>query len=180
MPADRMKATNRIDAATRSGGLQPTLNSAAFGTHAEDEEMTGAAHWRLPRSEAPQTNTDASRLSQTSTASRRFVLLLTWIYCLSWAADFRGEEGGSVFQMLTFAVTAGTGFLMAIAGWSVLFRRPLGWMILLWTIFLASTVVVALVQNVAMGNYARTIIPWLLVLTSMIVCQVAAGFGITL
>ena len=112
--------------------------------------------------------------------SRRLVLLLTWIYCLSWSLDFRGESGGSAFQMLTFAVTAGTGFLMAFLGWKVLFQRPLGWLILLWSVFLASTAVVAQVQHVEMGNYLRTIIPWLLVLTSMAVCQVASGFGLTL
>lgn len=112
--------------------------------------------------------------------SRRIVLLLTWIYCLSWALDFRGEQGGTALQMLTFAVTAGTGMLLAVLGWKVLFLRPLGWLILLWSLFLASTAVVAQVQQVVMGNYIRTIIPWFLVLTSMIVCQVASGFGLSL
>jgi hypothetical protein len=116
-----------------------------------------------------------------SSAGRRFVLVLTWIYCLSWAGDFRGtEQGGSAFQFLTFAVTAGTGALMAAIGGRVLFRRPLGWLILLWSLFLASTAVVAAVQRVVPGNYVRTIIPWVLVLTSMVVCQVAAGFRLSL
>src|SRR5687768_13735279 len=100
-----MNATSRIDAADRSEGLQPPQNRRAFGPGAK------------------QATPDASEPA----ANRRLVLLLTWIYCLSWAADFRGEAGGSIFQMLTFAITAGTGFLMAITGWSVLFRRPLGW-----------------------------------------------------
>jgi hypothetical protein len=116
-----------------------------------------------------------------ATATRRAVLVLTWLYCLSWSLDFRGtEQGGSAFQMLTFAVTAGTGLLMGALGWSVLFRRPLGWLILLWAVFLGSTVIVAFVQHVPMGQYVRTILPWFLVLTSMTVCQVAAGFGLTL
>lgn len=113
-------------------------------------------------------------------AWRRCVLLLTWIYCLSWAFDFRGEQGGTAFQMLTFAVTAATGMLTAFVGWKVLFKKPLGWLILLWSVFLVSTAVVAVVQHVAMGNYVRTIIPWFLVLTSMAVCQVASGFGLSL
>jgi hypothetical protein len=116
-----------------------------------------------------------------ATCSRRLVLLLTWIYCLSWAADFRGsEQGGSVFQFLTFTITAGSGMIMAVLGWRVLFRRPLGWLVLLWSVFLASTAAVAVVQHVVPGNYLRTILPWVLVLTSMVVCQVAAGFGLTL
>jgi len=164
MPADRMNATGQMNAAGRSGGLQPPLSSRLLNRTADDLTTADAAQRRL----------------QTSATSRRLVLLLTWIYCLSWAADFRGEQGGSAFQMLTFSITAGTGFLMAVVGWSVLFRRPLGWLILLWALFLGSTAVVAQVQHVAMGNYIRTIIPWLLVLTSMIVCQVAAGFGISL
>ena len=125
-------------------------------------------------------NTAGHNRNRVPDTSRRLILVLTWIYCLSWAADFRGEQGGSVFQMVSFAVTAGTGFVMAIIGWRVLFRRPAGWLILLWSVFLASTVVVAQVQHVMMGNYLRTIIPWLLVLTSMVVCQVASGFGISL
>jgi len=123
---------------------------------------------------------NATGHSAAQVTSRRFVLLLTWIYCLSWALDFRGEQGGTALQMLTFAVTAGTGMLMAFIGWRVLFLRPLGWLILIWSLFLASTVVVAQVQHVVIGNYVRTIIPWFLVLTSMIVCQVASGFGISL
>ncbi|HWB04965.1 MAG TPA: hypothetical protein VG796_18190 [Verrucomicrobiales bacterium] len=119
--------------------------------------------------------------NQPASSHRRLVLWLTWIYCLSWAFDFRGsEQGGSAFQLLSFVVTAGTGVLMALVGWRVLFRRPLGWLILLWSVFLASSAVVAVAQHVAPGNYLRTIIPWALVLTSMIACQVAAGFGITL
>lgn len=113
-------------------------------------------------------------------SSRRLVLLLTWIYCLSWSLDYRGEQGGSAFQMLTFAVTAGTGMFTAFIGWRVLFKRPLGWLILLWGVFILSSAAVAQVQHVVMGNYIRTIIPWFLVLTSMAVCQVASGFGLTL
>ena len=112
-------------------------------------------------------------------ASRRFVLVLTWIYCLSWCLDFRGESGGSAFQLMTFAVTGGTGMLLAFIGWKVLFQRPLGWLILLWAVFLLTTVAVALVQGVPMAQYLRTIIPWTLVLTSMATCQVASGFGLT-
>ena len=112
--------------------------------------------------------------------SPRLMLVLTWIYCLSWSLDFRGEQGGTAFQMLTFAVTASTGVLVAFLGWRVLFKRPLGWLILLWAFFLVTSVAVALIQHVAMGNYVRTIIPWFLVLTSMTVCQVASGFGLTL
>lgn len=126
-------------------------------------------------------NATGHQTSSDHHTSRRIVLVLTWIYCLSWALDFRGEAGGgTALQMLTFAVTAGTGFLMALLGWRVLFQRPLGWLILLWSVFLASTAVVAQVQHVVMGNYIRTIIPWMLVLTSMVVCQVASGFGLSL
>ncbi len=115
----------------------------------------------------------------TRQSSRHFVLLLTWIYCLSWSLDFRGESGGSAFQLMTFAITGGTGLILAFIGWKVLFQRPLGWLILLWAVFLLTTVVVALVQGVPMAQYLRTIIPWTLVLTSMAVCQVASGFGLT-
>lgn len=170
-----MNATGHMPTAGHNCGLQPPLT-----TTAEDMAAFDAARRKWQRGEATPAATMINGLSQTSAATRRLVMLLTWVYCLSWAADFRGSEGGSAFQMLTFAVTAGTGFVMAIIGWSVLFRRPLGWLILLWSLFLASTVVVAQVQHVAPGNYFRTIIPWLLVLTSMLVCQVAAGFGISL
>ncbi|HEX2750633.1 MAG TPA: hypothetical protein VHM91_21690, partial [Verrucomicrobiales bacterium] len=103
------------------------------------------------------------------------------VYCLSWAADFRGsEQGGSAFQFLTFAVTAASGFTLVILGWKFLFRKPLGWLVLLWSVFLATTAVVAVVQHVIPGNYLRTILPWMLVLSSMVVCQVAAGFGLSL
>lgn len=119
--------------------------------------------------------------SPTCQSGGRLVRLLVWIYCLSWAGDFRGtEQGGSAFQFLSFAVTAGASIAMAVIGWRTLFIRPLGWMILLWTVFLGSTAVVAVVQHVTPGNYIRTVIPWFLVLTSMVVCQVASGSGLPL
>ena len=92
------------------------------------------------------------------------VRVLVWLYGLSWAGDFRGtEQGGNAFQFLTFAVTVGTAFLLILLGCRTLFRRPLGWIILLWGTFLVSTFLVAFFQGVPMGIYIRGISSWLLV-----------------
>ena len=108
-----------------------------------------------------------------------FVRVLVWVYGLSWIGDFRGtEQGGSAFQFLTFAVTVGTAFLLMFLGARSLFRKPLGWLILMWGIFLASTFVVAVINGISMNIFIRGISSWLLVFTSMCVCQVASGFGL--
>lgn len=166
MPVERMNATGRMKAAHCGEGLQPSPGAPAFNPMLEDLATPAATRRKVQTSAA---------------ASRRLVMILTWIYCLSWAGDFRGtEQGGSAFQFLSFALTAGTGALLAVLGWRVLFRRPVGWLVLLWSGFLLSTIAVALAHRVVPGNYFRTLIPWLLVLTSMMVCQVAAGFGLSL
>ncbi len=106
------------------------------------------------------------------------VRVLVWVYGLSWIGDFRGEQGGAAVQFLMFAVTVGSAFTLMILGVKTLFRRPLGWLVLMWWLFLLSTAAVALVRHVNMSIYVRMIGPWLLVGTSMAVCAVASGFGL--
>jgi hypothetical protein len=104
--------------------------------------------------------------------------LFIWIYCLSWAFDFRGEDdGGNIVQYLFFAVTLGAAGVVICLGWRRLFILPSGWLIIWWGAYLLSTFLVAKVNGVEMGWYLRNLIPPLLLMLSMCVTQIAAGEG---
>lgn len=103
-----------------------------------------------------------------------------WVYCLSWAFDYRGEEdGGNLVQYLFFAVTVGAAGVVILIGGRSLFVRPAGWLIVGWAVYLASTFLVARVNQVEMGWYLRNLIPPLLLMLSMCVTQIAAGQGLS-
>lgn len=102
-----------------------------------------------------------------------------WIYCLSWAFDYRAtEDGGSLFQYACFGLSLASAAGVALIGWKKLFVLPTGKFVLGWGLYLAASMVVMLVNGVEFGWYARNIIPPLLVLTSLMVVQVAAGMGL--
>ena len=105
--------------------------------------------------------------------------IFVWLYCLSWAFDFRGEDGGTLIQYVFFAFTLGTAGMVMLLGARSLWIRPAGWLIVGWSLYLASTLVVAQVNGVEMGWYLRNLIPPLLLLLSMCVTQIAAGQGLS-
>src|ERR1700760_2060771 len=47
--------------------------------------------------------------------SQTMFTLLYWIFCFSFAFDFRGEKGGSVVQYLFLALALGSGVLTILA-----------------------------------------------------------------
>ncbi len=108
------------------------------------------------------------------------LLICVWIYCLSWAFDFRGEEGsgGTPIQYAFFAVTLASAAGTILLGFRRLFALPLGWIIFGWGVYMLSTLVVAFVNRVEMGWYLRNGIPPLLLLTSLCVTQIAAASGL--
>lgn len=111
--------------------------------------------------------------------NRKLLLrIFVWLYCLSWAFDYRGEEdGGNAVQYLFFAITVGVASMVILRRGKSLFVRPAGWLILGWGVYLASTLLVAQVNGVQMGWYLRNLIQPLLLMLSMCVTQIAAGNG---
>lgn len=106
------------------------------------------------------------------------IRLLIWIYCLSWAFDYRAtEDGGSIFQYVCFGITFASAAGVVLLGWRKLFVLPTGKLLLGWELYLAGTVIVMLINDVEFGWYGRNILPPVLVLTSIAVVQVAAGCG---
>ena len=106
--------------------------------------------------------------------------IFVWLYCLSWAFDYRGEEdGGNLVQYAFFAITVGAAGVVMLLGGRSLFVRPAGWLIVGWGIYLASTFLVARVNDVEMGWYLRNLIQPLLLMLSMCVTQIAAGQGLS-
>lgn len=103
--------------------------------------------------------------------------ILYWIYCLAFAFDFRGDEGGSSAQFLFLALALGSGGLIVLLGRRTLLGMPGVLLILLWIGFLAFTPVVALGQGVPLGNHIRCALPLHLMGLSLLVVQVMAGFG---
>ena len=106
--------------------------------------------------------------------------ICVWVYCLSWAFDYRAAEGsgGSPLQYLFFAVTLASAAGAVLLGFRRLFALPMGWITLGWGLYVASTFVVAQLNHVELGWYFRNAIPPLLLLTSLCVTQVAAASGL--
>jgi hypothetical protein len=108
------------------------------------------------------------------------LLVCVWIYCLSWSFDYRAAEGsgGSPLQYVFFAVTLASAAVAVALGFRWLFALPMGWLTLGWMLYMASTLVVAVLNGVEAGWYFRNAIPPLLLLTSLCVTQVAAASGL--
>lgn len=111
---------------------------------------------------------------------RSLLTFFIWLYCLSWAFDYRGEAGGgNAAQYGFFAITLGSAVVVIMLGWRWLFLLPGGWLILLWGVYTASTLPVALVNHVPMVDYLKNLTTVILVLLSMCVTQIAAGSGLS-
>ncbi len=107
--------------------------------------------------------------------------LCVWLYCLSWAFDYRAAEGsgGSPLQYVFFALTLASAAGAVLLGFRRLFALPMGWITLGWAFYMGSSLAVALVNHVEFGWYFRNAIPPLLLLTSLCVTQVAAANGLS-
>ena len=103
-----------------------------------------------------------------------------WVYCLSWAFDYRaaGGGGGSAVQYLSLAFTLASATGTIILGLRQLLSLPMGWIALGWSFYLLSTPVVAAVNHVSLGWYFKNTIPPLLLFTSLCVTQIAASCGL--
>ena len=107
---------------------------------------------------------------------RSLLTFFVWVYCLSWAFDYRGEEGGATLvQVAFFGITMGSAGCVILLGFRHLGILPGGWLILGWATYTGSTFIVAMVNHVPLGDYLRNLTTVLLVLMSMCVTQIAAG-----
>ena len=88
--------------------------------------------------------------------------VLYWIYCFSFAFDFRGEKGGSAVQYVFMAAALGSGLMMIATTPHALRGRPTSIMGVVWLIYLASTVIVAVTSGVVASQYFRCLLPPLL------------------
>ena len=107
--------------------------------------------------------------------------ICVWIYCLSWAFDYRAAEGsgGSPLQYVFFAITLASAAGAVLLGFRRLFALPMGWITLGWGLYLVSTFIVAQLNHVEFSWYFRNAIPPLLLLTGLGVTQVAAANGLS-
>ena len=107
-----------------------------------------------------------------------WIRLLTWVFALSMAFDFRaGEEGGSAIQYLFLAAAMGSGLCVAILGYRAILMKPGFYLVALWTAYIVFVTISSFLNGVAPGNMFRVILPYLLVLMGMVVSQVVAGSG---
>ncbi len=98
--------------------------------------------------------------------------LLYWIYCLAFAFDFRGEEGGSAIQYVFVLAAMASGSVIILAGRKHLLLTPGAYLIILWWAYLFSSPIVAKLQNVPMSYYIRCSLPLFLLGLSLLVMQV--------
>ncbi len=111
--------------------------------------------------------------------ARKLLVIFVWIYCLSWAFDFRATAtGGTAAQFIMFSLSMGAALAVIILAPKQLLVKPTGWFILGWGGYLLSTGVVAVVNHVPMDWYVRNLQQPLLVLMSLCVTQVAASSGL--
>jgi hypothetical protein len=105
---------------------------------------------------------------------------LIWIYCLSWALDYRAEQsGGGAVQILTFGLTVASAAGIIVIGMRKLLTLPGVYILLLWMGYLVFSFVVAKYHHVVMGVYLRNSMPPLLMFFSMCITLIAAGQGLS-
>ncbi len=111
---------------------------------------------------------------------RRILTVCVWVYCLSWAFDYRSAEGsgGSAVQFIFFGLTLLSGFVITLLGIRRIFALPMGWLTLTWGLYLLSTGLVAVVNHVEVLWYFRNVIPPFLLFLSLLVTQVIASSGL--
>ena len=116
--------------------------------------------------------------------SRTVVKILLWVFCLSFALDFKGvlksgaETGGSGAQMIYLAIALGSSTLIAWMGRRTLLTKPGVYMLMLWWGYLAFTAVVAVLNGVDLAKYMRNIVPPLLCGLGLLVAHVSACSGL--
>jgi hypothetical protein len=88
--------------------------------------------------------------------------LLYWIFCFSFAFDFRGEQGGSAVQYVFLALALGSSVFAILATPKALRSGPTRIMSALWWVYLGTTVTVALASHVPASQYFRCVLPALL------------------
>jgi len=88
--------------------------------------------------------------------------IIYWVFCFSFALDFRGEQGGSLILYVFLCVCLGSGALyLTVTGNQRMVlgreRQPRGliWVNRLWWFYLASTVFTTLVMGVDLIHYMK-------------------------
>lgn len=102
---------------------------------------------------------------------------LYWIFCFSFAFDFRGEKGGSAIQYLYLAVALGSGCLAVCATPAALLRKPTGRIVLMWWAYLGSTALIAVLSHVEPSQYIRCVLPPVLCGLALLIGQGLACRG---
>ncbi|MEM8953156.1 MAG: hypothetical protein AAGD22_03300 [Verrucomicrobiota bacterium] len=110
----------------------------------------------------------------------RWIHLFLWVFALSFAFDFRGESGGSVVQMGFLGIALAAGGIVVALGYRYLNVRPGAWLIVTWWSFLIFSLIVSLLSGVAMGHYARVIIPFVLCGLGIAVAHIGACSGLAM
>ncbi len=87
---------------------------------------------------------------------------LYWIFCFSFAFDFRGEKGGSMVQYLFLASALASGVLAILATPKALRSGPTRIMSVVWWFYLGTTVLVGVLSHVSASQYFRCVLPPLL------------------
>ncbi|CAN5133200.1 hypothetical protein BH23VER1_BH23VER1_21190 [soil metagenome] len=122
----------------------------------------------------------SSALSRIRSAA--WIRLLYWIFCFSFAFDFRvalddPDASGSAAQYLYLAAALASGGLIAALGHRHLLKLPGFYLIALWWVFIAYLFTVALLGGVDVGRSFKTGLPWVLLGLGMIVSHVAGSTG---
>lgn len=108
--------------------------------------------------------------------------VLLWIYIFSFAFDFKGTAGGSLSQfiMAGLSIGAGLGFIFSDlfilygnrVNISVKLYPSLKKIAILWWVYLCSTVLTAIIQDVMFERYIRIFFPLLLCgISLLIICK---------
>ncbi|MEZ5303403.1 MAG: O-antigen ligase family protein [Verrucomicrobiales bacterium] len=113
------------------------------------------------------------------TPHRRLIQILLWVFCLSFAFDFRGDVGGHPAQYLFLLGALMSGFSLIAFGGRTLLAKPGIYILLLWWGYLGSTLAVAAINGVEFGRYARCIIAPLLCGLGIAAAHVSACSGLT-
>ena len=105
--------------------------------------------------------------------------VLYWIFCFSFAFDFRGEKGGSAVQYVFLAFALLSGVLIILSSPSALRSKPTSILSAVWWLYLGTTVLVAAQAGIVPSQYFRCLLPPLLFGISLLVgqCLVARHYS---
>ena len=112
-----------------------------------------------------------------------FLLVLFWVFMLSFAFDYKAEEPTPNSQIIQFGflgIALLATALMMVIGAPFLLIRPGAWLLAIWALFLCFMAGNALLQGVEPVRFLKTGLPFYLTFAAMLNAHVVVASGVRL